>query len=602
MAALDPVAFLRATSPFDTLSEAAFETAAASLEIAFFPKGSVILKRGGEPSRHLYVIRKGAVRLERDGQTLQLLEEGEIFGFTSLITGKATLDVFVEEDLLAYRLPREVFQALQAYATFAGHFATGLGERLKNSLERGQVVPFQANLSVPVGSLVHRAPVRVAASATVGEAARVMREGDVSSALVDTDPPGIVTDSDFRCRVLAAGLGPNTPVTQVYTAPLRAVPEATPIYEAWQTVLDGGIHHLPVTRGGEIVGVLTSTDLLKQTATGPVAVLKRVERLGDRESLPGYAAKVAEMASALLGGGLECMVISGFVARLNDTLLVRILRWAEAELGPPPVPYAWIVFGSEGRKEQTLLTDQDNALVYGEETPGARDYFAKLAEKAVGDLVAAGFPRCPGGYMATRWHGPLDEWVERFRGWIDKPTPKALLEASIFFDFRRVHGTLPLDRLEEVVQRSSKARVFLSAMAKAALNYKPPTGLVLRLRGESSGVDLKANAISPIVFLARCYGLEVGARTCNTLERLQATVDAGLLGQDEYATLAEAYRFLLRVRLREQLRMLSEGKPATNVIALSDVSSIERSRLKDTFRAIEVWQDRAAYHYRTDYF
>jgi CBS domain-containing protein len=602
MAPLDPVAFLRATPPFDALSEAAFQTAAAALEIAYFPGGSVILKRGGAPSRYLYVIRKGAVRLERDGQTLQLLEEGEIFGFTSLITGKATLDVFVEEDLLAYRLPREVFQTLLANAPFAGHFATGLGERLKNSLERGQAAPFQANLSVPVGSLVRRAPVRVAASATVGEAARVMSEQDVSSALVDTDPPGIVTDADLRCRVLAAGLGPDTPVTSIYTAPLRAVPESTPIYEAWLSVLRGGTHHLPVTRGSEIVGVLTSTDLLKQTATGPVAVLKRVESLGDRESLPGYAGKVAEMASALLAGGLECIVIAGFVARLNDTLLVRILRWAEADLGPPPSPYAWIVFGSEGRMEQTLLTDQDNALIYGEDTPASHDYFAKFAEKAVADLVAAGFPSCPGGYMATRWQGPLAEWEDRFRGWIDKPTPKALLEASIFFDFRRVHGGLDLDSLEEVMQRSSKARVFLSAMAKAAMNFRPPAGLVLRLRGESSRVDLKANAISPIVFLARCFGVEVGARTCNTLERLQASVDSGLLGPDEYATLAEAYRFLLRVRLREQLRMLSKGDPASNVIALSDVSSIERSRLKDTFRAIEVWQDRAAYHYRTDYF
>ena len=228
-------------------------------------------------------------------------------------------------------------------------------------------------------SLVRRTPVRVPASATVGDAARVMREQDVSSALVDTEPPGIVTDSDFRSRVLAAGLGPETPVTRVYTAPLRTVPEATPIYEAWQTVLGGGIHHLPVTRGGEIVGVLTSTDLLKQTATGPVAVLKRVERLGDRDSLPGYDAKVTEMTSALFSGGLECIVI----ARLNDTLLVRILRWAEADLGPPPVPYAWIVFGSEGRMEQTLLTDQDNALIYGEDTPEARGYFEKLAAKAI---------------------------------------------------------------------------------------------------------------------------------------------------------------------------------------------------------------------------
>jgi CBS domain-containing protein len=429
-----------------------------------------------------------------------------------------------------------------------------------------------------------------------------MAERSVSSVLVESDPPGIVTDRDFRRRVLAAGRGPETPVLEVASSPLKTVSAECPIYEAWRILLDAGCHHLPVTKNGSIVGVLSATDLLKCTAAGPVAVMKRVERLGGRDALPGYSEKVAEMASSLFNGGLEPTVIGGFVARLNDTLITRILRWAEADLGPPPTPYAWLVFGSEGRMEQMVLTDQDNALVWGDDVPGAREYFTALAEKAIADLVAAGFPRCPGGYMSTRWLGGIAGWEERFRGWLEKPTPQALLEASIFFDFRAVHGHLDVSRLRGVIARAASARTFLSAMAKSAVTFHPPSGLGLRLRSESSRFDMKLKGISPIVFLSRVYGLEAGSRTSNTLDRLRAAVLAGLISQDTCDTLSEAYRFLLRVRLRTQIRAISEGNPPSNLVSLSDLSSMERSRVRDAFRAIEVWQERASYHYRTDLF
>ncbi|HEX9399189.1 MAG TPA: DUF294 nucleotidyltransferase-like domain-containing protein [Anaeromyxobacter sp.] len=602
MVSLDPVAFVRGTPPFDALPLPVFEDAAKALEIVFHPAQTRLLVRGGEPSQHLYVIRKGAVRLERDAQTLQVLEEGEVFGFTSLISGKATIDVTVEEDLLAYRLPKKEFEALLAQGPFAGHFASGLAERLRNSLERSQVVSFQPDLAVPVSTLLRGPAVRVPKDAKVGEAARLMADRSVSSVLVDSEPPGIVTDRDFRRRVLAAGRGPETPVLEVYSAPLKTVSADCPIYEAWRILLDAGCHHLPVTRNGAIIGVLSATDLLKCTAAGPVAVMKRVERLGGRDALPGYSEKVVEMASALFNGGLEPTVIGGFVARLNDTLITRILRWAETDLGPPPTPYAWLVFGSEGRMEQMVLTDQDNALVWGEDVPGAREYFAALAEKAIADLVAAGFPRCPGGYMSTKWLGGIAWWEERFRGWLEKPTPQALLEASIFFDFRAVHGHLDVSRLRAVSARAAGARTFLSAMAKSAVTFRPPGGLALRLRSESAKFDMKLKGISPIVFLARVYGLESSARTSNTLDRLRGAVEGGLIADDTRDTLSEAYRFLLRVRLRTQIRAISEGKPASNMVSLSDLSSMERSRLRDAFRAIEVWQERAAYHYRTDLF
>jgi CBS domain-containing protein len=598
MTALDPVAFVRSTPPFDALPQDLFDGAARSLEVIYFPSGSRLVSVGGEPMKHLYVIRKGAVRLERSGQTLQVLEEGETFGYTSLITGKATLDVVVEEDLLAYRIPDSEFRRLLSDASFAGHFAVGLATRLESSLEHSPVATFRVDLAAPVEGLIRRPAVWVEADANVGDAARAMTEHRVSSVLVRGDPPGILTDRDFRGRVLAQGLGPETPVQQVLSRPLKTVPAAVPVHDAWRMLLEAGVHHLPVERDGEITGVLTSTDLLKHTSQGPVAVLRLVERLPSRDSLPGYSSKVAEMVAMLLAGGLRPIVIAGFVAQLNDALMRRILHWAEEELGEPPAPYAWVALGSEGRREQTLLTDQDNALIFGDEAADRREYFVAMSERANRDLAAAGFPLCPGGYMARNYHGTITEWRDRFAHWVDDPTSQALLDAAIFFDFRRQVGTLSLEPLQEVLDGVPKKPVFIRSLVRQALDFRPPTSLVLRLKGGSTELDLKRQGIAPVVFLARAYGLEVGSHARNTLERLAAATRAGLMGPDANATVTEAYRFLLGLRLRVQLRMLSEGQAPSNVVSLSQLTAIERSRLKDSLRAIGSWQDKAAYRYQ----
>jgi CBS domain-containing protein len=596
--ALDDVDFLRRTPPFDALPRPRFDEAARHLVERRYPAGTWLARAGGEPMQHLCVIRRGSVRLERHGQTVQVLEDGETFGYTSLITGKATLDVVVEEDLVACELPAEVFRRLEEDPRFASHFAAGLGERLRASLEHSPVAGFQPDLSAEAGRLVRGPPVWVGPDATVVEAARAMRDHRISSVLVRTEPPGILTDRDLRSRVLAEGLPGDTPVARVSTRPLWTMPARTPVYEAWVALLDRDRHHLPLTRDGEVMGVVTSTDLMRSSAQGPVAAIRAVERLASREGLPGYGARVAEMVSALLAARLDPVMIAQLVARLNDALLRPILRWAEADLGPSPAPYAWLALGSEGRMEQTLLTDQDNALAFADEGAGARAWFEAFATRVNDDLEAAGFPRCRGGYMARNWLGTVAEWSGRFREWIHQPRPQALLEAAIFFDHRRVAGRLNVGPLQEEVDAARDQPIFLRALAQEALRFAPPPMLLLRVRGESSVVDLKKQGISPIVSLARCYALEVGATARHTLDRLDAAERAGLVAAETRGNVAEAYRFLVGLRLRLQLRMLVAGRPVVDEVALSELTPIERTRLKESFRAVKAWQELAAYHHR----
>jgi CBS domain-containing protein len=600
VASIDPIAWLRATPPFRDLPPERFARVAEAVEVVYHPAGSWLVRAGGKPLEHLFVIRKGAVRLERDGQTVQLIEEGETFGFISLLTGQTGLDVQVEEDLVAYRIPTAAARVLLEDAQFAAHFAAGLGERLKSALAQSPAASFQVDLSLEVQQVAREPAVWVEREATVGEAAWRMRAEKATCVLVRGDPPGIVTDRDFRNRVLAEGLGPATRVADVATASPRTVRSGTRVYEAWAALLDAGVHHLPVVRGDEIVAVLTSTDLLRCSAQGPLAVLRRVERLGARASLPGYAATVADMASALLAGGLDATVIAGFVARLNDALVERIVRMAEADLGDAPCRWAWLALGSEGRMEQTLLTDQDNALVYEREGEGERAWFAAFAERVNADLEAAGFPRCPGGYMARGWNGPLAEWVGRFEEWVDAPSPEALLHGAIFFDFRRVAGTLDLAPLEAILATAAQKPVFVRFLARAALDFKPPPLLLITLRGRST-VDLKLHGIAPVVFLARAYGLEQGGGDRNTLARLEAASKAGRLPEDVYTSVVDAYRFLVGLRLRLQLDRLARGEPPSSALPLADLTGVERGHVKDALRVVKSFQEAGALHFRTAY-
>jgi CBS domain-containing protein len=587
------VSYVRRIPPFDLLPETLYLDAACGLEIGLFAAGTRLVSAGGEPLHYLYVIRRGAVRLERDGKVLQMLEEGEVFGYTSLLSGQASLDVTVEDELLAYCLPAPEFERLLADARFAAHFAVGLTERLKASLDHPPVARFEPDVGVEVAQLVRRPAVWVGADATVREVARVMRDEHISSVLLRCEPPGIVTDRDLRNRVLGEDLDPEIPAARVCSRPLRTVAAATPLYEAWRTLLDLGVNHLPVVREDEIVGVLTSTDLLRHSAQGPVAVLRRFERLASRDGLKEYAGKLTEMASALLTAGLDALVIAGFVAQLNGTLLRRLLHLAEADLGRAPAPYAWLAFGPEGRREQTLLTAQENALVHADEGAARPEWFIALAERINADLEAAGFPPSPTERMARGRNGSLTSWVRR----IEETVEERPWEAAALLDMRLAAGALDVAPLEAAVERARGRRLFVRTLAKEALALEPPVMLLLRLRGASSRVDIDRQGIRPIVALARCFALDAGSRARNTLERLEDAMKAGVLSERTHAAITEAFRFLVGLRLKVQLRAIAAGSPSGDEVALSELTGIERTHLKNSFRALATWQEAASFRY-----
>lgn len=457
------------------------------------------------------------------------------------------------------------------------------------------------DLGVPVAEFVRRDLVTLrldrgpeTAAPTLRDAARTMQDAGVSSVLLlrgEQPAAGILTDRDLR-RAVADGLGPDTPVTDVMTSPVERLDADVSGAEALLHLLRSGRHHLVLERAGEeggvLTGVVTHSDLLRRHLQSPGAVLEAIRRAERAEDLEDYAERIAATVETLQRSRVEATDVGRIVAALNDALCTHLLTRAERALGEPPCAYAWIVFGSEGRQEQSFLTDQDNALVFAD--PGETEYFERLAGHGVDSLLTVGFPPCEGGFMATNWCLPLDQWARRFRHWIEEPDPESLMRVANFFDWRAVHGALDLEPLEDVVREAADSHRFLAQLARASMRKRPPLGFLHRIITDDGSVDLKSGALMPVSGLARLFALESGERSGSTVQRLQRAARAGTVSEDGAESLAEAFRFAFGLRLRRQLADRSAGREISNRVALDDLSSGERRRLKEAFLAIERMQ------------
>jgi CBS domain-containing protein len=591
--------FLREQHPFELLTDAERERARADARTRIFPAGATVLQRGGPTSTCLFLIAEGTARLEHDAQAGRSLAEGDCFGFPSIISRSSpTATVTAETRLTVHCIPAPIFTELLQNAGFAEFFLKDLGERLR-LMTHGRAGSLGGELTTPVGELGLRPLVMIKPDQTVAVAARAMCGAREDVAIVSSDPPGIITDHDFQTRVLAEDLGPETPVHQVMTRDLKTLPADMPVHSALLYMLEERIHHLPVTRDGAIVGLVSATDLLRHQTRNPLYLTRQLERLDDPATLATYSLDAAAMVERLFNGGLKVAQVGRIFASVNDTLMRRLLRLAEKQLGPAPCDYAWLVFGSEGRMEQALITDQDNALVY--ETGGEVNaaYFAELARVVVDHLLTAGFPPCPGGYMATNWCKPRDEWLDIMRGWITSPTPEGLMMVGIFFDFRAVAGDLSVEPMQEIIADAADNQIFMAHVARQSLGFKPPLDLFRRIKTDEGLVDLKTGGIAPIVAAGRVFGIRAGTRARPTRNRFEAAMSAGLISDDAGQTVIETYRFLLQLRLREQLAALKAGLKPDNRVSLKGLSSLERRHLKDAFGVIRDLQESVAHRFQT---
>jgi CBS domain-containing protein len=610
------VAFLEKIPPFQFLPAAEIRKLARNMSLEYFPKDTVILSAGHRTSDALYVVQKGAVKLALRTQVgkeliLDMRSEGEIFGVLSLVSRDvARLDVTAHEDTLCYTIPAEDIEDLMSrHHEVADYFLrTSVTRYMERSLNELRA---QTNLmgnaeqllySLSVRDVVREPAITCHEHTTIREAAQVAAREHASSLFVvgaDRRAIGIVTDADFAQKVIAAEVSADLPVTQIMSAPVIAVESGERIFQALLAMLGHDIHHILVTEGGIPSGVLTSHDLMLLQGKSPLSLARHLEQQQTIEDLAKAQKRIADLLPLLLREGARASHITRVVAELNDRLMSKILELAEAKLGLPPVPYCWVVLGSEGRREQTFKTDQDNALLYADppddEVAAARHYFTELAEFARATLETCGYPPCTGGYMASnpRWREPLSAWKALFAEWIAEGELHSTEDALIFFDMRPVAADFSL--FEQLAahnrERLKTAGFFKSILGCISITVKPPLGFFRTLVVERSGehkeqLDLKSYGTSPIVNAARLFALDAGVEHTNTVDRLTALQSIGYADSELLRELQEAFEFLTLMRLDNQLQQARKGEPLNNYINPGKLTHLQRNSLKEAFHTI----------------
>ena len=443
----------------------------------------------------------------------------------------------------------------------------------------------------------------------VKTAARKMSRNNGAILVKDADRQitGIVTDADLRAKILAQDLAQDTPVSAVMSTPVISISADCQVFEAFLTMIDKDKRHLAVCgKSGDISGIISEKDLIAAQTRATFLLLKSVTSAKKMADLENIHAKLCAMLLDPISNGVNPEQITRLITTFSDAILEKIMALSLAETGPPPCAFVFLTMGSEGREEQTLVSDQDNAIVYADpaseaEAKTAAAYFSGLAKLVCARLDMAGYRFCDGDNMAQnpKWCQPLSVWKQYFHAWIRKAKPEDLLYSSIFFDFKGTYGDLSLsEQLKDSLFASLRGwSGFLRNMTENALYFRPPIGMFGKLRVESEGkhkdaFDIKY-AMLPITDVTRVYALKNNIYQTNTLARLFRLYTKHAINSKEYHNIVQSYNFLMKLRFRRQItNIMDEGTLPDNYINPDNLSHLDRHMLKEIFKTIESFQQK----------
>jgi CBS domain-containing protein len=592
--------FLSGQPPFDTLDEESLAGVAASAEIEFHAARAPILESADVTARFAYVVRRGSVELVVEGRLLDVLGEGEMFGFASLLEQEPLGFVArAAEDTLVYRIPAAAIRPVLERPDAARFIARAMnkGVRLLAGHD-AQAEPSTGGRQVR--ELIRATPLVLPPETTVREAAQGMIDAAVTCVVVDLgEALGIVTDRDIRTRVVAAGAGSDTPISEVMSAPAWTIAADRTGTEATLAMLDHGVRHLPVLDAGRrLLGVLDDVDLMTSERRAP---FRQRAELARCETVAEVAAVAAELPATVIdlhAAGLPSAAISRAIASIHNSAARRLIDLALADLGPPPAPFTWLAMGSFGRFEPFPSSDVDCALAWegpGED-PELRAWMRTLAERVLAGLARSGLEPDAHGAVATSplFARSIADWEVAARAWTEHPDEdRGLMLLSVVVESDAVWGTtVAAERIAAAFARTPDRERMLMRLAAAALAERPPTGffgqLVLHSSGERRGVlDIKHRGLQPVETLARWAGLAAGVSAASTRARLTAARDAGSLEADDAELLREAYELMSALRMEHQVEQLRAGRPPDDLIEPRALASLTRASLKEAFRAVE---------------
>lgn len=605
-------AFIQSTQPFDVLEEEELQKIVKSLDILYFRKNEVILKHGQKPD-FFYIVVKGVVEeVEEDGKTF-LYSSKDSFDAPSIINKKSQGEFRTLEETIVFAFPAITFDNLvRNHLLFGNHYLESISKRIDMLINKGSRDEFASIMIKRVDqSLIHPA-VTVPDKTSIYEAVEKMSKHHMSSVIVTCKtcdkPIGIVTDTDLREKVILKKLSYDEPIRKIATMDIISVKKDDFVFDALLKMTEFNVKRLVVKDEGHVIGTLEQIDLLSALSNRSHLIQVRVQTAKSLKELKEASEDLIYLIRTMHANGVKVDNILKLLSELDSKIYKKVFEiLAPQELIDNS---CLVVLGSEGRREQIMKTDQDNALILrdGYLTEEKEPMVREIAQKFSNALLDFGYPECPGGIMVNnpKWCKEQKDFYQDIDTWIKGSNRQNLMDLSIFFDARRIVGDRSL--IEGVKMRifnkMEPDKVTLGYFAKPSIMFETPlsffSNFILGRDEHKDELNIKKGGIFPIVHGIRSLALENKLMETNTIERIKALRAKLIFDQDFANELIDAFNFLLTLRLSNRLKKMDEGKALDNYINPESLGKLERDLLRDVFRIVDKFKKFVNYHFNLD--
>ena len=584
--------FLNTSAPFDVLDKEQKLELVKHTELIYLTADNVGDLQKGKAS--LFLIQNGQFSVQDSDAPLRHLSEGDYFGYTNIMEKRNfSLSISVDSPGLVY-----CFEASAVTPLFELPAIRNFFDGLRNNALQNHAISDSNSMWLYKGleDVINKSPVSVDVETSITVAAQIMTNQKVSSLLVTREDKliGIITDRDLRSRVVAASLDIHLPVSHVMTPNPAQIMGNRTLFDALALMTERNIHHLPVIDQQTLVplGMVTASDIIRHQRGNVLFIIGELSKAENLYELTRLSWQLPHYFSAHAKKAGDYDIAGKILSQATDIMTRKLIGFFQQANGKAPIMFAWLVYGSQAREDQTMGSDQDNGLLLAERPSEAQaEYFAKMADYVCNGLAKCGIKLCDGNIMASnpKLRLSLEEAIEEAKRWVKAPTKDAIMHFNIFLDVRCAAGDISLfKQLQRQRAPLMKQNMFLAALTRNSNEISVPLSMFQKFiyekgRKEKDVIDLKTRAVALINNIARIYALADGVTLPNTLARLDALSENSQLSKRDATNLRDIWLFLNRLRWRHQL----ENKVTDNRVSVSSLSSIEKHQLKAAFKAIE---------------
>ncbi|UQB43050.1 CBS domain-containing protein [Thiomicrospira microaerophila] len=607
MSILEQTRFLQAVHPFDRLDQAWLEEAAAALDVVYFAQEDQIpLDTTGHA--FLYIVMKGRVSECQDDEgagQCAIYGTNAQFGASTLLDQKAKLNYHAIEETLVYRLPNALFQKLLNHnPDFEAFYFNDITEKLSRFHQQLQIESSSEAMMDAVKIAPLHALVEISCQTSIKACVEQMETHKTDACLVkDGEQLGVITSSDLLRGLAIHGFDLSSPIADMVSYPVISIHQNDYLFNALLKMTRYGVDRLMVRDKQGFIGVLHQKELMSLFANQSGLVMLTLERAESFDDLKKVTQQIDDLVAGLSNKGVKTHYIAKLVNELHRKLQAKLWQVLDQEQAFNEATF--IVMGSEGRSEQVVRTDQDNAVVFAETVDEAA--LAQFCQSYSAKLIELGFPPCPGNIMVSNsaWRLSQSAFEQQILRWFENPSLDSFMNLAILFDAQAVQGdSARLDRIKQVLQQQvNKRQMFLPQFARSVLQFETPIGLFGRLitqKDQGHSIDLKKGGIFPIVHGVRCLALELGIEKTNTHWRIRELINRNVFDEAFGVELGETLNFLNTLRLQAMLEKKLLGNTMDNAIETDHLNHFQQDLLKDAFGVVNKFKKFIEQHFKMD--